>query len=951
MTEKVFDLLSKPLREQIEASHWERPTRIQEMAFPAILRGENVLLIAPTGTGKTEAAVLPVFESLLRLRSQERLVGISILYITPLRALNRDIFRRLIEIGERLDINVDVRHGDTSEQVRRLQALKPPDMLITTPETFQAILPGKRMRKHLRSVRWVIVDEIHELVTDERGAQLSIGLERLREILDQEFQRIGLSATVGRPELVGRFLASEGRAVRVLRTVESKDIEVSVESPTPGAGDEKIAQELMISASSVARIRRILDLVNVHRSTLIFTNTREHAEALSSRILALQPEVKIGVHHGSLSKEVRMETETELKEGHLKAVVCTSSLELGIDVGQVDFVIQYVSPRQVTKLVQRVGRSGHTVGGRSVGTILTSWPDDVLESAVIAKFAEEGSLEELGVHRNSLDVLAHQIAGLALEWGRIRIEDILRIVRRAWLFEDLSVEDVVGVAKQLEQRRIIWFEEDVIRRRFPNIFQYYYRNLSMITDVKHYDVIDFLNRRKIGTLDQEFIARNGKPGQEFVIHGQTWRILAIDDEEAIVQVEPVSQAFGAIPAWEGELIPVPFDVAQRVGRVRREIGERLGTEGEAAQPLALYDLTPEAKEKVVDLVRRQVEGNYPLPTDRRVVVECYENYAVVHGCFGNLVNEALGKALASILGSRFGVNVGTQSDPYRIALIAPIYMDAEVVRKDLVNLKPEELDQLLEASLSDTTLLAWELWNVAKRFGIVERDAEFTSSRGRTLAYALHGSPVYREALREIYVEKMDVEGAKRVLAMIQSGDIGVVVVERGREYSPFTLPILDRIAPQDVLRPIVPTQAIMDVVKERLNTSQTRLVCLFKGDYDAVRSIRTLAEKIRCPKCGTGLVAATYPGDQNLVSAVKKRLSKQKMSPEERKLLESAWLSANLVQTYGKKALLAMAARGVGPTNATRLLRRFHRTEDDLYVDILRAERNYIRTRMFWDN
>jgi len=951
MTESVFDLLSKPLREQIEANQWPRPTKIQELAVPAILGGENVLLIAPTGTGKTEAAVLPVFESLLRLRSQERVTGISILYITPLRALNRDIFRRLIDIGERLDIQVQVRHGDTSQQVRRLQALKPPDMLITTPETFQAILPGKRMRRHLRAVKWVVVDEIHELATDERGAQLSVGLERLREVLGREFQRIGLSATVGNSELVGRFLVGEGRSVRVLRTVEPKDIEVTVESPSAGAGDEEAAQRLMISASSVARIRRILELVDAHRSTLIFTNTREHAEALSSRILALQPQVKIGVHHGSLSKDVRVETETELKEGKLRAVVCTSSLELGIDVGDVDFVIQYMSPRQVTKLVQRVGRSGHMVGGKSLGTILTSWPDDVLESAVIAKFVEERFLEETAVHNNPLDVLAHQIAGLALEWGRVSVEDVVRIVRRAWLFRNLPENDVAEVAKQLERRRIIWFEEEMIRRRYPNIFQYYYENLSMITDVKHYDVVDFLNRRKIGTLDQEFIARNGRPGQEFVIHGQTWRILAIDDEEDLVQVEPVSQTFGAIPAWEGELIPVPFDVAQRVGQIRREIGEKLKAGGDAAQPLAPYRLTSEAAQKVVDLIHRQLEGSYPLPTESRVVVECYENYAIIHGCFGNLVNEALGKALAALLSSRFGVNVGTQSDPYRIAFVTPIYIDPEVLRKDLVALRPEELDHLLEAALSDTSLLAWGLWNVARRFGIVERDAEFTSSRGRILAYALEGTPVYKEALREIHVEKMDVENAKRVLGMIQRGEIEVVTVERGLDYSPLTLPILDRIAPQDVLRPVVPTQAIMDVVKERLNTSQIRLVCLFKGDYNAVRSIRTLPEKIRCPRCRSGLVATTYRGDENLISAVRKRLSRQKMSPEEEKLLETAWLSANLVQTYGKKALLVMAGRGVGPTTASRLLQRFHKTEDDLYLDILRAERNYIRTRMFWDN
>ena len=951
MAENVFTRLSKPLRQEVETAHWEQPTRIQELAIPAILDGENVLLIAPTGTGKTEAAVLPVFESLLRLRSREKTVGISILYITPLRALNRDIFRRLIDIGARLDIKVEVRHGDTSQHARRLQALRPPDMLITTPETFQAIMPGTRMRKHLRGVHWVVVDEIHELITDERGAQLSVGLERLRELLDREYQRIGLSATVGDPDTVGRFLVGEGRKVMVLRTVEPKDIEVVVESPTARPDDEKAAQDLMISASSVARIRRILELVDLHTSTLIFTNTREHAEALSSRIMALKPDVRIGVHHGSLSKEVRMETENRLKAGQLKAVVCTSSLELGIDVGDVDFVIQYISPRQVTKLVQRVGRSGHMVGGKSLGTILASWPDDVIESAVIAKFCEEGFLEKSAVHRNALDVLAHQVAGLALEWGRVRVEDVLRVIRRAWLFKDLPPEDVVEAARQLERRRIVWFEEEMIRRRFPGIFEYYYENLSMITDVKHYDVVDYLNRRRIGTLDQEFIARNGKPGQEFVIYGQTWRILSIDDEEDTVQVEPISHAFGAIPGWEGELIPVTYDVAQRVGKTRRELGEDLKAKERGLEPLASYRLTAEAAEKAVDLVQRQLDGGFPLPTDRNIVIECFENYAVIHACFGNLVNEVLGRALASILSSRFGVNVGTQSDPYRIALVAPIYLDPKTIKRDLAALKPEELDQVLQATLSDSSLLAWSLWNVAKRFGIVGRDAEFTSSHGRVLARAMEGTLVYREALREIYVEKMDVDNAKRVLAMIQEGGLEMIVVDRRREYSPIALPILDRIAPQDVLRPVVPTQIIMDVVKERLNTGETRLVCLFKGDYDAVRTTRTLPEKVTCPKCGSGLVAATFRGDEGLISVVRKRLSGRKLSPDENRALESAWLSANLVQTYGKKALVAMAGRGIGPTNASRLLRKYHRNDDEFYLDILRAERNYVRTRMFWDS
>ncbi|MFH0897068.1 MAG: helicase-related protein, partial [Candidatus Bathyarchaeota archaeon] len=758
------------------------------------------------------------------------------------------------------------------------------------------------------------------------------------------------SATVGSPELISKFLFGKYRSFKILRSVETKDIDIGVESPTSIGEDEEVAKKLMIPAGSIRRIRRIIELVNQNRSTLVFTNTRENAEALSSRINALQPNAKIGLHHGSLSKEVRIETERELKDGELKAVICTSSLELGIDVGNIEFVIQYMSPRQVTKLTQRVGRSGHVIGAKSKGCIIAAWPDDILESVVISKFATEGFLETLKIHENALDVLAHQVTGMALDWGRIKLEEIYQTFIASWPYRNLSMEKLLAVVKQLEGRRILWLDGDSVRRRYPNIFNYYYENLSMITDVKHYDVVDFLNRRKIGSLDQEFIVKNGKPGQEFIIHGQTWRIASIDEEEKLVQVEPVPQSFGAIPAWEGEIIPVPLDVAQKVGRIRGEIAERIKKGEEISPVFSDYSIQDEAVSKVFDFVKKQLEAGYDVPTDRRIVIECFENYVILHCCFGDLINEALGKALASIMSARFGFNVATQTDAYRIALIAPAFIDPEAVKSDLTALKPEELEQLLISVLGNTSLLAWGLWNVAKRFGLIKRDAEYSMSRGRLLANVLQETPVYEEALREIYMEKIDAEGAKKVLSLIQSGAITVFSIPRSQTYSPFALPILDRIAPSDVLRPLVPTKAIIDVVKERLNSGEVRLVCLFKADYDGVRNVRSLPEKIRCPKCGYSLVAATYSSDVHLIDVAKKRVTKRKLTSEEEKNWEIAWKSANLVQTYGKKALVVLNARGVGPTTAVRILHTYHRNEDELYLDVIRAERNYMRTRMFWD-
>jgi len=357
VSDNAFRLLKPEITHQLELEGIEEPSEIQNLAIPAILKGLNTLLIAPTGTGKTLAAVLPVLDLYLSARLGGEGKGISVLYVTPLRALNRDLLRRLTGIAKSLIINLQVRHGDTATRVRVMQAKSPPEILITTPETLQAILPGKRMREHLRSVRWVVIDEIHELAMDKRGIQLSLALERLARITQRELQKIGLSATVGDEEKVARFLVGEGRNVTILKSGDPREPQLVVEYIVPTGDDHKEAARLGIPPAAVGRINRIRELLREHRSSLVFTNTREHAESLGARIHALDERLPVRVHHGSLSKEIREEVEREFESGSLKGVICTSSLELGIDVGAVDFIVQYMSPRQATRLIQRVGRS------------------------------------------------------------------------------------------------------------------------------------------------------------------------------------------------------------------------------------------------------------------------------------------------------------------------------------------------------------------------------------------------------------------------------------------------------------------------------------------------------------------------------------------------------------------------------------------------------------------
>ena len=356
---------------------------IQKIAIPKILSGKNTLIVAPTGAGKTEAAVLPVFHKILEIKEKESIKGILAIYITPLRALNRDLLDRLYWWCDNLGINIAIRHGDTPQSERQRQTKKPPEFLITTPETFQILFMGKKLKEYLKTVRFVIIDELHELLDDKRGVQLSLGLERLVNF-SGEFQRIALSATIGDLDLAAKFIFGY-RDYDIAYWYAGKKYDIEVLYPDISEIDYKLSKELGWSPKVIWSLRKIKEILDKYKSAIIFVNTREMAELLVSRFKKWIPDYPIEIHHSSLSREVRERNERLLKEGKLKAIVATSSLELGIDIGEVDVVIQYMSPRQVIRLLQRVGRAGHKLEKVSKGYIITLDPDDYAESLAIKK--------------------------------------------------------------------------------------------------------------------------------------------------------------------------------------------------------------------------------------------------------------------------------------------------------------------------------------------------------------------------------------------------------------------------------------------------------------------------------------------------------------------------------------------------------------------------------------
>lgn len=811
-----------------EVSAWfrtkyQRLTPPQRYAIVEIINRQNILICAPTGSGKTFACFLGILSHLCRLNREHKLEDrVYCLYISPLKALGNDIKRNLEEPlaelaarmkekeGIELGIRVAVRTGDTTAQERQSMLRKPPHILITTPESAAIILNAPKFRLHLKDLEYVIVDEIHELADSKRGAHLSITLERLQQFCSSSFTRIGMSATIAPLDEVARFLVgyeSKGggaefvpRECLIADVSFAKNLELHVVSPTqflydgpPGAPD-----------TTAALYRAVKELVEKHQSTLIFTNTRSGAERVSyklSKLFGAADREKIGTHHGSLSRDTRFAVEEGLKEGMMKAVACSSSLELGIDIGALDLCILIGSPKSTTRLIQRAGRSGHRLGKTAKAYLVVTDMDDLVECAVLAKRAREKKLDRVRIVGPALDVLAQHLVGMSLE-RKWHVDEAFTLVRRAYPYQRLTraqlcslLRYLAGTHSELEHRKVypkIWYdEEEGVFGRKRSTRGIYMTHVGTIPSESAIQVYQRVPKKWIGEVDEPFLEKLER-GDTFVLGGKTYKFVSAHGMKAYV--EPF-EGMPTIPSWIGELLPLEYDSAIEIGKFREEMDLKMAEIKEEQELIRwlvqAYGLEHHAASNLVRYFQAQKSFTGIIPTHRRIVIEQYHDELdrqniVFHALYGRRTLDALSRAYAYALSRTYKVNVSvTINDNGFILRVPHKPVDLHSVAGLVTS---ETVEDLLRKSVRDTELFKRRFRHCAVRGLMVLKQykgyeigigkQQRSSASILTAAKKIEEFPIVEETFREILAEVFDLEHAKEVLSGIEQGDIELRVVE-----------------------------------------------------------------------------------------------------------------------------------------------------------------------------
>jgi ATP-dependent Lhr-like helicase len=823
---------SAPVRGWFERT-FDAPTPPQERGWPVIASGRHTLIQAPTGSGKTLAAFLWALD-------QAKLgEGLQVLYVSPLKALNYDVERNLRGplAGIGLELTVAVRTGDTPQKERADMLRRPPEILITTPESLFLMLTSQA-RKLLETTRVAILDEVHAVAGTKRGAHLALSMERLVRLVGEDVQRVGLSATQRPLEEIARFV-SGGRPIEVVDAGRAKELDLEVVVPvddlrelgstaslsTPaladgvehGPGVEAASRSIWPSIYPA-----ILELVEAHRSTIVFVNNRRLAERLALRLNELAetrsppPTPDRGhhrplarAHHGSLAREQRVEIEELLKKGEIPCLVATSSLELGVDMGAVDLVVQVESPKSVARGLQRIGRAGHTLDAVSRGRVFPKFRGDLLECAVVVKRMEEGAIEETKIPRNPLDVLAQQIVAICAD-EEIAVDDLHELVRGAWNFRDLSRAALENVLDMLAGRypseefaelrpRIVWDRVGGVVRGRQGARRLAVTNAGTIPDRGLFGVFLADGGGRVGELDEEMVYE-AREGQTFMLGASTWRIEDITRDRVLVS--PAPGVPGAIPFWKGEGTGRPYELGEAIGKAARELAA-LPDEQAVGRLTQEHRLDARAAQNLLGYLREQEQATGALPSDRTVVVERFRDEIgdwrlCILTPFGGRVHAPWALALAARLRESLGLEVNVIWSDDGIALHLP-EADAPPPTQDVL-VAPAEVEDLVVGELAGSALFGSRFRENAGRALLIPRrrpgqrtplwQQRLKAQGLLQVARRYPDFPIVLETYRECLKDVFDLPALRRVLGDIEARRLDLVDVET-QQASPFASSLL----------------------------------------------------------------------------------------------------------------------------------------------------------------
>lgn len=826
--EEVLDLL-KPYVKAWFKKKYEEMTPVQRKTIPLVKKGVSVLVSSPTGTGKTLAVFLGIINNMYDYYEKHGNLpdSIHVVYISPLRALNNDMRRNLYEpvrgivetaheMGIKLpEIKIAVRTSDTSPYEKQKMLKNPPHILITTPESLALALNAPKFRELLKNVRIVIIDEIHDLASSKRGSHLVVSIERLERHVNRPLQRIGLSATIAPLEDVALFLVgyrdnNEPRDCYIVDARFDKKVDIRVIAPV---------EDLVHTPAEVvneAIYKKIVELMKKHRTTLIFTNTRSATERVVFKLRKIMEKEhvldidEIEAHHSSLSRDMRLEVEEKLKKGELRVVVSSTSLELGIDIGYIDLVVLLSSPKSATRLLQRVGRSGHHIREISKGRVVVVDRDDLLECTVLSKLACERKIDKIRIPRNPLDVLAQHIVGLALE-GDWKLEDAYKLIKRTYTFHELNYQDFLNVVYYLagrlgdfyEYQRIyakIWLDEEKgVFGKKKTTRMIYYLNLGVIPDESKVKVFT-VDNKYVGDLEEGFVEYL-IPGDLFILGGRVYEF--IRSRGFITIVRRADGQRPTVPSWFSEMLPLSFDSAIEIGRFRRQVSEMLNKMklDEVVEILVKeYKLQKHAARSICEYILEQklYTGNL-VPSDKLILIEIFDEHGrrniIVHSLIGRRANDALARLYAYVLGSKLQTNIKITVTDNGFMLTIPGYPEIDYVEL-LKSIPIDKAWDILVKVIRRTDLLKRRFRHVAvrslmllRRYKDTEKSIHKLQLNAEELLKAVEeiaNFPVLKETYREILMDYMHVDEAIKVLESIKKGEIEVKAIGPLDVPSPF---------------------------------------------------------------------------------------------------------------------------------------------------------------------